>query len=165
MRQQKIRDWGFRELLPHINYTRYDYLDGGLSNAELHVDNHWDWENGNLISTALNGNWEGFDEPFEVYPGVIVPAGEHGGLRFTLRVEHRPAEVAVGRIQWDVGRFLTGDQNSPTLQVDHPARRAVRARHDVERTDHRSAAGSVPDQSRQHARDLQLHAVGVRRRA
>ena len=31
MRQQKIRDWGFREWQPHVQYTRYDYLDGGLS--------------------------------------------------------------------------------------------------------------------------------------
>ena len=85
MRQQKIRDWGFREWQPHINYTRYDYLDGGLSNADLHIDNHWDWENGYRVDTALNGNWEGFRVPFEIYPGVIVPVGEHGGLFFRMR--------------------------------------------------------------------------------
>ena len=33
-------------------YTRYDYLDGGLQNAELHVDNHWDWENGNFFTAG-----------------------------------------------------------------------------------------------------------------
>ena len=117
MRQAKIRGWGFREFLPHANYTRYDYLEGGLNNADLHIDNHWDWENGNRIDTALNGSWEGFRAPFEIYPGVVVPMGEYGGLRFKLNSWTDRRKPLYARFQWDVGRFLTGDQNSPTLQV------------------------------------------------
>jgi hypothetical protein len=118
MRQERIRSWGFREFLPHINYTRYDYLDdGGLQNAELHIDNHWDWENGNYISTAINGTWEGLDRSFEVYPGVLIPPGEHGGLRFTLRSNTDRRKWLFGRHQWDRGRFLTGDQDSHTFQT------------------------------------------------
>ena len=94
MRQERIRNWGFRECLPHVNYTRYDYLDGGLKNAELHVDNHWDWENGYRINTALNGTWEGLREPFEVYPGVVVPPGDTAACGSRC-VEHRSAQVAV----------------------------------------------------------------------
>jgi len=118
MRQKRIRGWGFREFQPHIGYTRYNYLDGGgLHDAELHADNHWDWENGNFISTALNGTWEGLDRPFEVYPGVIVPPGRHGGLRFTLRANTDRRKWFYGRLQWDKGRFLTGDQSSPSFQL------------------------------------------------
>jgi hypothetical protein len=117
MRQQRIRDWGFREFLPHVNYTRYDYLDGGLNSAELHADNHWDWENGNFISVALNGTWDGLRQPFEVYPGIVVPAGEHGGLRATSRFNTDRRKWIFGRVQWDAGRFLTGTQSSPTFQV------------------------------------------------
>jgi len=117
MRQEPIRAWGFREWLPHVNYTRYNYLDGGLNNAELHLDNHWDWENGYRVDTALNGSWEGFRTPFEIYPGVVVPIGEHGGLRFRMVANTDRRKWASARLQWDVGRFLTGDQNSPTLQV------------------------------------------------
>jgi hypothetical protein len=117
MRQEKIRNWGFREWQPHVNYTRYDYLDGGLSNADLHIDNHWDWENGNRIDTALNGNWEGFREPFEIYPGVIVPVGEHGGLYFRLNSNTDQRKWLSAEFEWEVGRFLTGNQNSPTLEV------------------------------------------------
>jgi hypothetical protein len=115
MRQEKLRSWGFREWQPHVNYTRYDYLDGGLNNAELHVDNHWDWENGNRIDTALNGSWEGFREPFEIYPGVIIPVGEYGGLRLRMNANTDRRRWISGRLNWDVGRFLTGDQNSPTF--------------------------------------------------
>jgi hypothetical protein len=117
MRQEKIRGWGFREWQPHVNYTRHNYLEGGLNNAELHLDNHWDWENGYRIDTALNGSWEGFRAPFEIYPGVVVPVGEHGGLRFRMVANTDASKWASARLQWEVGRFLTGDQNSPTLQV------------------------------------------------
>ena len=117
MRQERIRSWGFREFLPHVNYTRYDYLDGGLNSAELHADNHWDWENGMFITTALNGTWDGLREPFEVYPGIVVPAGEHGGPRFTLRMNSDRRKWLYGRTQWDVGTFLNGTQSSPTFQV------------------------------------------------
>ena len=117
MRQQKIRDWGFREWQPHIQYTRYDYLDGGLNAAELHFDNHWDWENGNRIDTALQGSWEGFREPFEIYPGVIVPVGEHGGLRFRMNSFTDRRKRLSAQLRWDVGTFLTGTENSPSLNV------------------------------------------------
>jgi len=118
MRQEKIRSWGFREFAPHVNYTRHEYLDGGgLQAAELHADNHWDWENGNFISTALNGTWEGLRAPFEVYPGVIVPPGEHGGLRFTLRSNTDRRKWLYGDYRWDVGRFLNGDQQSHNLRM------------------------------------------------
>jgi hypothetical protein len=117
MRQQKIRDWGFREWQPHVQYTRYDYLDGGLNNADLHLDNHWDWENGNRIDTAVQGTWEGFREPFEIYPGVIVPVGEHGGLRFRMNSSTDQRRWIFARLRWDVGTFLTGTQNSPNLQL------------------------------------------------
>ncbi|HEY6616474.1 MAG TPA: DUF5916 domain-containing protein [Vicinamibacterales bacterium] len=117
MRQQKIRDWGFREWQPHVNYTRYDYLDGGLSNADLHIDNHWDWENGYRVDTAVNGNWEGFRVPFEIYPGVIVPVGEHGGLFFRMRGNTDARKWISAEMEWEVGRFLTGNQNSPEIEV------------------------------------------------
>jgi hypothetical protein len=117
MRQEWVRNMGFREWLPHIAYTRYDYLDGGLNNAELHIDNHWDFENGFRFDTAMNGTWDGLREPFEIYPGVVVPAGEHGGLRFRPRwwTDQRRWLSANGT--WELGRFLTGHQNSPSVQV------------------------------------------------
>jgi hypothetical protein len=117
MRQQKIRDWGFREWQPHLQYTRYEYLDGELNAAVLHLDNHWDWENGNRIDTALQGSWEGFREPFEIYPGVIVPVGEHGGLGFRMNSFTDRRKWLSAQLRWDVGTFLTGTQNSPTLNV------------------------------------------------
>ena len=118
MRQAKIRSWGFREFSPHVNYTRYDYLDGrGLQSADLHADNHWDWENGYRIDTALNGAWEGLREQFEIYPGVIVPPGRHGGLFFRMRSNTDRRKWLSANLNLDLGRFLTGNQKSPRLQL------------------------------------------------
>jgi hypothetical protein len=116
-RQEPIRRLGFRELNPHVNYTRLEYLDGGLLNAELHADNHWDWENGNYLAVALNGTWDGLRAPFQIFPGIIVPPGEHGGLRVTTRANTDRRKWLSGDMQWDAGRFLTGDQNSWRIQA------------------------------------------------
>jgi hypothetical protein len=117
MRQDWIRRWHFREWLPHATYTRYNYLDGGLNTAELHVDNHWDWENGYRIDTALQGSWEGFRQPFEIYPGVVVPVGEAGGFFFRMNSNTDRRKPLSAALRWDVGQFLTGTQNSPRLTV------------------------------------------------
>jgi uncharacterized protein DUF5916/cellulose/xylan binding protein with CBM9 domain len=117
MRQEWVRRLGFREFLPHATYTRYTYLDGGLLNEELHVDNHWDWENGNYIAASLNGTWDGLRVPFQVYPGIVVPAGEHGGLWLRLQMNTDRRKRVFARTNWEVGRFLTGNQSSPTFQV------------------------------------------------
>ncbi len=118
MRQPYIREMGFREFLPHISYTRFDYLDGaGIQNAEMHVDNHFDWENGYFISPALNTMWEGLDEPFEVFPGVVVPPGDYTSPRLTLRINTDRRKWLFGRIQWDIGGFLSGDQNTILQEV------------------------------------------------
>jgi hypothetical protein len=118
LRQDKIRSWGFREFLPHAWFRRHDRLDGGgLDAAEVHIDYYWDWENGMFLSTGLMGSWEGFESPFLIYPGVIVPPGEHGGYRFETELYSDRRRPVFGRVMWDVGRFLTGNQNSPTFQV------------------------------------------------
>ncbi len=116
-RQDGITSRGFRELNPHMNYTRFNYIDGSLLTADMHVDNHWDWENGQFITVALNGTWDGLREPFQIYPGVIVPPGEHGGPRATFRYNSDRRKWWYGRLQWDLGTFMTGRQSSPTMQL------------------------------------------------
>jgi hypothetical protein len=118
VRTETIRGWGFREFLPHAWYRRYDRLDGGgLHTADLHIDYYWDWENGNYISTGLMGTWEGLSQPFEIYPGVIVPPGEHGGLRFSTEMRTDRRRWISATMTGEFGRFLTGDETSPTFRV------------------------------------------------
>ena len=112
IRSERVRGWGFREFYPHFSYVRYERLDGSLESATLHIDNHFDWENGNYIAPAFNIDWEGLDEPFEVYPGVEVPAGEYTSPHTAFRANTDRRKWISAGFDWDYGGFLSGHQNS-----------------------------------------------------
>lgn len=110
---------GVREWEPHASYESYWGFDGLQETATLHVDSRLDFENGYTIgSTALNVQYEGLREPFEVYPGVFVPAGEY----------RSPYLLAMGntdRRKWlsasmsaNIGGFLSGQQVSLAPQIN-----------------------------------------------
>jgi hypothetical protein len=68
---------GFLELRPHVSYTGYWKPDGFYESGRLHVDNHWEWRSGWELHTGINFTHEGVLEPFEIYPGVMVPRGNY----------------------------------------------------------------------------------------
>jgi hypothetical protein len=113
---------GLREFEPHASYESYWGFDGFQETATLHIDGRWDFENGyQLTSAALNVQYEGLREPFEVYPGVIVPPGSY-------RSPYLFAQGNTDRRKWisaslsaNIGGFLSGSQVSlgPTLNIRH----------------------------------------------
>jgi hypothetical protein len=112
-RWKGIRDAGFRELNPHMTFVRYwNYVGGGLLTSTLHIDNHLDWENGYFWSPAFNIDWDGLDKPFEIYPGVVVPAGTYTEPHTAWRVNTDAKKPIWLSAQSQVGRFLSGHQNS-----------------------------------------------------
>ena len=119
LRQETIRELGVPRVPAARRTTRATTTStGGLQSAELHVDNHWDWENGNFISTAAQRHvGRAARSRSKSIRASSCPPGEHGGLRFTLRANTDRRKWLFGRLQWDMGRFLTGDQSSPTFQV------------------------------------------------
>jgi hypothetical protein len=76
------------------------------------MDNHLDWENGNYIAPGINIDWEGLDEPFEVYPGVIVPPGVYRSPHTAFRMNTDRRKWLAANFDWDWGGFLSGHQNS-----------------------------------------------------
>ncbi len=113
VRWNSIRDAGFRELNPHMSFVRYwDFNTGVLQSSTLHMDNHLDWENGFFIAPAFNIDWDGLAKPFEVYPGIIVPAGQytepHTAWRFNTDTKKSISASVVSQI----GGFLSGHQNA-----------------------------------------------------
>ena len=112
LRDEGLRAMGFRELNPHVSYQRYNRLDGSLQTARLHMDNHLDWENGNYIAPAVNVDWEGLDQPFEVSPGVVVPAGTYRSTHTAFRTHTDSRKWISATFDWDYGGFLSGHQNS-----------------------------------------------------
>ena len=77
---------GVHELRPHVSHnTVFDFATGRQETQFTHIDNHTEWRNGYEIHTGMNVSREGVFEPFEIFPGVIVPPG---------RYDHQEAQIA-----------------------------------------------------------------------
>jgi hypothetical protein len=118
VRHDKLRAVGMREWRPHTSYESFWGFDGLQESATLHMDSAFDFENGNFISPAMNIQYEGLRAPFEVYPGVVVPAGSY----------RSPLAAGMGntdRRKWisfsgsyNIGGFLSGHQQSYAPQLN-----------------------------------------------
>ena len=75
---------GLLELRPHVSYRGYWKPDGFQESGRLHVDNHLEWRSGWELHTGVNLTHEGVIEPFEIYPGVIVPPGSYDNAEAQL---------------------------------------------------------------------------------
>lgn len=125
IRTPGLAKMGLREFEPHASYESYWGFDGLQETATLHIDGRWDFENGYQIgSAALNVQYEGLREPFEVYPGVVVPAGQYRSPYFFGMANTDRRKWISARLSWNVGGFLSGNQVSLGPQVDmrHGAR-------------------------------------------
>jgi len=125
IRTPALAKLGLRELEPHASYESYWGFDGLQETATLHVDNRWDFENGySLSSTALNVQFEGLREDFEVYPGVKVPAGQYRSPYFLMNSSTDRRKWISGSFNVNIGGFLSGTQVSiaPTLNIRQEGR-------------------------------------------
>jgi Domain of unknown function (DUF5916)/Carbohydrate family 9 binding domain-like len=114
-----LRRHGLREWRPHTSYESFWGFDGLQETATWHMDNAWDFESGYTVSPALNIQYEGLREPFEVYPGVVVPPGRYvSPYAFGIANTDRRKWIS-GGLNWSIGGFLSGSQVSlaPSLNL------------------------------------------------
>jgi hypothetical protein len=78
---------GIQELRPHISYRAFWNFTGFQETGFLHLDNHWEFKSGDEIHTGINFKRDGVVAPFEIYPGIIVPAGTYHNMetQFVIR--------------------------------------------------------------------------------
>ena len=77
---------GVHEVRPHVSHnTVFDFETGLHETQFTHIDNHLEWRNGYEIHTGMNLSKEGVFEPFEIFPGVVVPPGTY---------DHKEAQIA-----------------------------------------------------------------------
>ncbi|MDH3735014.1 MAG: carbohydrate binding family 9 domain-containing protein [Gemmatimonadota bacterium] len=105
---------GIREIRPHVSFFTYRsdkeaVPDNFEETSRVHVDAHFEWANGALVSPAFNWVREGLFEPFTI-PGtdVTVAEGTYDGWEAAWRFNSDPsANLAFdGGIDW--GDFLSG---------------------------------------------------------
>ena len=113
VRTETLARLGIREWEPHATYESYWGFDGFQETASLHVDGRLDFENGySITSTALNVQYEGLRKPFEVYPGVVVPAGSYRSPYFMSNSSTDRRRWISGSLNCNIGGFLSGHQTS-----------------------------------------------------
>ena len=120
LRTPALAKVGLREFEPHMSYESYWGFDGFQETATLHIDGRWDFESGNqLTSAALNVQYEGLRKPFEVYPGVIVPAGSYRSPYFLTQGNTDRRKWISASMSANIGGFLSGSQVSiaPTINI------------------------------------------------
>ena len=111
---------GLHELRPHVmHYTVWNFASGRHESQFTHIDNHWEWLSGHEVHTGVNLVKEGLFQPFEIFPGVIVPTGiyDHAEARLTAHTDRgAPFSAAIGST---IGGFFGGDrvQLGPSVSV------------------------------------------------
>ena len=77
---------GFHEWTPHAAvFLIRDFDTGRVESDWIHLDNTMEWRNGFWASTALNLTTEGVFDPFDIFPGVVVPARRYDHAEAQLR--------------------------------------------------------------------------------
>jgi hypothetical protein len=84
-----------------------------------HIDNHWEFRNSYEVHTGINLTEEGVREPFEIYPGVLVPPGSYKHREAQLAfMTNQGAPVSLS-VRSRIGGFFGGDrvELTPTLRM------------------------------------------------
>jgi hypothetical protein len=69
--------FGVLEFRPFFYYRSYWKLDGFQETRYFQINIHTEWLNAYELHTGMNVTREGVIEPFEIYPGVVVPPGTY----------------------------------------------------------------------------------------
>ena len=110
-----------RELRPHALYESFWDLEGFRESDRVHLDSHVDFESGWFFSPAVNITLEGLQVPFEISPGVVIPAGSYRNAEIDWRFDSDQSRALSFATTWTVGGFYTGNQR--TIQLELAGRR------------------------------------------
>jgi hypothetical protein len=119
MRRIRPQDlWGLLEIRPHGSYTGYWKPDGFQESGFLHLDVHWEFKSGNEIHTGYNVTRAGVIDPFDIVPGVTVPAGTYDHGEAQINVMSDRAKPFSASLRTVIGGQFGGDRVSlsPTLR-------------------------------------------------
>lgn len=108
----------FREFRPHVSWNQFWSLDGFSESYLIHIDNHFAFANGAFFQLpGFNMTGEGLREPFEIRPGIVIPAGSYHNLEWEFRANtNRAAPLSISG-GWDLGGFYTGTRFGPTATI------------------------------------------------
>jgi len=108
---------GILEIRPHMSYRGFWNFDDFQETGFLHLDTHWEWRSSMQIHTGINFTREGVTEPFEIYPGVIVPPGTYDHSEGQLVYMTNQGAPVAFTVHSNFGGFFGGDRVSVTPEL------------------------------------------------
>ena len=105
------------ELRPHVSYGVYWDQNSFKESGFLHIDNHTEWRNGYEVHTGANYVTKGLQRPFEIYDGVVIPAGTYHNWEAQLVGMTDDSQWLSFSMRAFIGGFYSGDRValSPSL--------------------------------------------------
>ena len=105
------------ELRPHVSYNVFWDFAGFKETQFVHFDNHIQFRGGAEIHSGMNLTTEGVSEAFEIFPGVVVPAGTYDHKEAILIFFTNQGALLSARLRVIAGGFFGGDRTSLTPSV------------------------------------------------
>ena len=94
---------------PHWSIRRLYGFDGELETERLHHDMEVFLRNGGSLSVVWNRTQELLRLPFEIHPGVIVPAGKYSFSEYQITAASNPSARIFGDMALSFGQLFEGD--------------------------------------------------------
>ena len=108
-----------KEFGPRVYYDSFWGFDGFHQTQRYSVGGEVEFRSGAQVSLSAGGNYEGLEQPFQIYDGITVQPGEyeHNGVFIFMNTNRGRAVSLFARVQ--AGGFFGGDQFSvdPTMSV------------------------------------------------
>jgi hypothetical protein len=110
MRLVRRSTWGrVRQWNPHASLRRYVGTDGFLQSSHVHVDvTEVEFNDGGRLGPEYNYYSEGLQAPFEISPGVVIPAGQYSWSQYGLDLSTDPSAPLSLASRVDAGSFYDG---------------------------------------------------------
>ncbi|MEP7267753.1 MAG: DUF5916 domain-containing protein [Saprospiraceae bacterium] len=110
---------GLLELRPHVSYRSYwNYTNHKLETSFLHIDNHWEWQNGFEVHTGINFTTEGVFTPFEISSKIFVPAGTYNHREGQFVIMSNTSKNISFNLREVIGGFFGGKRISTTAGIN-----------------------------------------------
>jgi hypothetical protein len=110
----------FREFRPHVSWNQYWALDGFSETYLIHIDNHFQFENGAFFQLpGFNITGEGLEEPFEIRPDIVIPAGNYDNLDWEFRANTNRSAPLSASVGWAFGGFYSGTRFGPNATLSY----------------------------------------------
>ena len=108
--------------LANFDYQRIDYLNGGGLKTEAFFFRPFTFTNrtGDSIMLAISDFTERLIEPFQIYPGIVIPIGEYDADTRGIQAgtgSHRKVSAFTRIVEYPDGKFYGGDRSDRFLEL------------------------------------------------